>query len=514
MDRDSVRMTLPSIEPAEARRMLGIERLVLEIHDASFPGVEHEDVGRGSPGSEAAGDLFRLLVTLGFDGIQLGPQGETSDGNPSPYDARLFRRDSRSIALSPLVEAGQLSRATLARLTAGRPAGSLTMAAPEYAHAAISQALDEAFPRDLMSRHERAEWLLDAQHRRVRALHPRLRWIGDLQIGMSPEDTLRFQDLFLPGFCMGAPPSRTNPEGQPWGYPVFDPRRRPAVLELMRARVRRMLAEDDAVRIDHPHGLVCRWVYRPGQPVADGARLFAAPDDPDLAPFAIARPDQIDRRRARHADEWERDLDEDQIARYAEIIDLIVDEVVADGGQKSDIVCEVLSTMPHPLARVLARHGLGRFRVLQKLSLTDPADVYRIEHARPEDWIMVGNHDTASIWSLIEEWRGGPQWKAWGSYLAGLLGRIVDADVLCADPREMVHALFAAIFASPARNVLVCFTDLFGLTERYNLPGTTSPANWRLRVPPDFRARLASGGGLDVARALAMAVASRHSRAR
>ena len=61
-----------------ALRALGIERLVLAIHDVSFPSAAAEDVGRGSPYSSGGRAFLDFAASLGFDGIQLGPQGQTS----------------------------------------------------------------------------------------------------------------------------------------------------------------------------------------------------------------------------------------------------------------------------------------------------------------------------------------------------------------------------------------------------------------------------------------------------
>ena len=61
---------------------------------------------------------------------------------------------------------------------------------------------------------------------------------------------------------MGAPPSRTNPEGQPWNYPVLDPDQYATrVRELVTLRADKSFDEYDSLRIDHPHGLICPWVY-------------------------------------------------------------------------------------------------------------------------------------------------------------------------------------------------------------------------------------------------------------
>jgi hypothetical protein len=50
----------------------------------------------------------------------------------------------------------------------------------------------------------------------------------------------------------------------------------------------------------------------------------------------------------------------------------------------------------------------------------------------------------------------------------------------------LVHALFADMLHSKARNIMVFVSDMLGVTERYNTPGTISDDNWSLRVPPDF----------------------------
>ncbi|TMA51142.1 MAG: hypothetical protein E6J75_18980 [Deltaproteobacteria bacterium] len=118
-----------------------------------------------------------------------------------------------------------------------------------------------------------AQFVAQTQRRRFAAAAAELglRLFADLPIGLSVEDEWCHPGLFLDGYRMGAPPSRTNPEGQAWGYPLFDPRRylepaasgaRPGpVLRFLAARLDRMFAEVDGVRVDHPHGLVCPWVY-------------------------------------------------------------------------------------------------------------------------------------------------------------------------------------------------------------------------------------------------------------
>lgn len=610
----------------EALALLGVRRLLLGIHDAAFPGDAEDDLGRGSPHSAGARAVLELVHRLGFDGLQLGPQGATSASNPSPYDGTLFSRNPLSLSLAPLATpawGSLLSRRTLEELASRRP-GPEDRVAYAYAYEATARAVreiaatfrrkraEEVDPavarlargvegfraahaawllpdalyvalerehrgrhfsrwaeesgeegaldaelwappagaegaaaerrRALALRHELAvgdhalvQHLLDLQHRLFRdeAARRGLVLFGDLQVGMSAADAWATRGLVLPGWLMGAPPSRTNPEGQAWNYAVLDPRRYAEVggdgalgdgpaLRFFRARVRRMLSDLDGLRIDHPHGLVCPWVYRagpdPDREVRAGTRLFESPDVPGLEGLAIATREQLDPALPRHADDFVRALDEAQVTRYATLVDAVMDVAREHGRGREEVACEVLSTLPHPLRRVLDRHGLGRFRVTQKADLTREDDVYRGENAAPADWIMLGNHDTRPIGVVAEEWVARGSSRAQAEYLATRLltpGEDRERWVarVAGDPGELAQARFADLFVGPAKNVLVYFTDLLGAREPYNQPGTVSDANWSQRVPRDvrgaYRSSLAANRALDLPRALARALRSR-----
>lgn len=624
-------LSLPAPSPAEditaALDLLDKRRLVLSIHDVSFPSAAGQDIGRGSPYSEGGLRFLHFARSLGFDGVQLGPQGQTSRSNPSPYDGTLFSRNILSMDLHALARdprwAGLLSHEALTRIAGDSPRPDGRRAVHPHAYDVCHAALDEAH-RELarrraqgdpavasvvedlerfMARHEHwlgadalyhalaaerggahhREWPTDGDARldpvllapppgaggaARRAGHERrlgadieryalgqlivhrqhdgfracvnawgLRLYGDLQVGLSPCDEWQRSHLCLSDYRMGAPPSRTNPAGQPWGYPVLDPDQLhdasgapgPA-LRFFLARVEKILDECDGLRIDHPHGLVCPWVYRwddpdPLRAVQHGARLFespALPDHPALARYAIARAEQLspDPATPRYADDWVRALEPAQVDRYAVLIDALMATVRARGGDADDLVCEVLSTQPYPLACVTERHGLGRFRVTQKANLERAEDVYRSENARPEDWIMVGTHDTAPIWRLAHQWQQSDMVGRQAAYLAQRLcpgGSAGDVDALArelaADPRKLAHAKVADVFASAARHVQVFFADLLGMDEVYNAPGTVGEHNWSLRVPPDHAARYAEdaarGEALDLRCVLALALRQR-----
>jgi 4-alpha-glucanotransferase len=394
---------------------------------------------------------------------------------------------------------------------------------------------------DTVAFNEFCQLVLQVQHdqlrTRLRALDLRL-W-ADLQVGLGPRDRWRQQRLFLPGYALGAPPSRTTPQGQAWGYPVLDPQMFDhGGFGFFDRRVQRLLSDFDGLRIDHPHGIVCPWVYRTdlaepgGDPlpaVRAGARLYASPDLPDhpaLARYAIAARGDLapaQETRPRHADDWVRTLAPAQIARYAQLLDRVMAAAHAPGAAAKEICAEILSTCPFPLAEVMKRHGLGRLRVVQKADPDDPRDPYRSETAAPADWITLGTHDTAPIWSVVDDWHAAEAAQqtrrdAWVRYLAerlapGEANRVPLAARLGADPSALVGALAADLFVGPAARVTLFFADFLGLRAPYNVPGTIDDRNWTLRVPPDFAAAYArdraAGRALDLTRALALALRAR-----
>lgn len=593
-----------------ALRALGIERLVLAIHDVSFPSAPGEDVGRGSPYSRGGRAFIDFVRELGFDGIQLGPQGQTSLGNPSPYDGSVFSKNILSIALAELAEprfasvlpatfvdaavyaapAGDarvhythafrsqsdgvaLASANLAQRVAAGDSAANELAADVAFFAARAEwlmhdARFEAFAtmhgtddwrlwpeidrlpsperiaevgarhRDVIEAYVLGQYVLDAQHRALREhlSGAGVRLYGDLQVGLSLRDRWSRGHLFLDRYLMGAPPSRTNPEGQPWGYPVLDPRQyltrfvgdgaASAPLAFVRARVTKLFAELDGLRIDHPHGLVCPWVYDGSAPdplpaVVNGARLFETPASaahPSLAALAIARPDQIDAGVPAYDDAHVHGLTAEQVTEYERIFAIVMETARAAGRGANDVLCEVLSTCPAPLACVMQRYDLGRFRVTQKASLVDPADGYRGENAHARDWIMIGNHDTPPLRAVIDRWTRGATVAARAEYLATRLEpttsrRAALATSLASDPRRLALGMFAELFVGPAANVLVFFADLYGETATYNTPGVMSADNWSMRVPGDFdaiyEARRTCGEAMDLAGALALAMRAR-----
>jgi 4-alpha-glucanotransferase len=622
---------------ADALKVLGKKNLVLVIHDQSYPQLDGEDTGRGSPYSSGGKTFIEFLKNLGFNGIQFGPQGQVTFENPSPYDSTAFSKNVLSIALGPLVWdpewAGLLSEKAFDKVVSSKPERSSKWVQHKYLFIAQQQALREAFYKFikkgqrleenqslsdedhyvvaliqrfrrfkaenknwlennalfdvLAAKHRNSNWklwpncldrhllsnkrlsldqvrrrkqkiekdysqqmefyrfcqfIVHAQHETLRCLAKslNLKLFGDLQIGYSSADEWAYQMVFLKNYRMGAPPSRTSPDGQPWNYPVINPLKYTKKisglgpgLQLLAERLQKMFKEFDGLRIDHPHGLVCPWVYRidPAyhrrdcfDAVQNGARLFSSPDiseHPELAEFAIARPEQINTSVARYADDWVVDLEPEQVDKYSTVVDLILESIKKAGCCKSDVLLEVLSTLPFPLRKVMEKYNVGRFRVTQKADVANLKDVYRSENAKPQDWIMVGNHDTKPIWLVAEEWHDSGQNFARAAYLAERLiddhqKQSVFTGKMAEDPCLLAQAQFADLFASPAENISVFMSDLLGLKDIYNIPGIMDDKNWRLRVPADYEQiylqRLSKNKALNIPHALAMAIRAKRPK--
>ncbi|HTL31654.1 MAG TPA: 4-alpha-glucanotransferase, partial [Kofleriaceae bacterium] len=272
---------------------LGVKRMLFAIHDVSFPSDPDEDIGRGSPATKAAQRLFGYVKELGFTGVQLGPQGQTSRSNPSPYDSTIFSRSVGNIALGSFHRGGAfeglVSPVDLEAVLVEPPRGHarhrhaydtswqlITVAynalmsgmrpdlktqlrdfmkaqswwlVPDAVHAALATKLYRGagfreWPeteRELWAREdtallevlERIHWrfveryslgqlFAHMEHERLRRIC-KLQLYGDMQVGYSDADAWHYSNVFLPGYRMGAPPSRTNPDGQPWGYPALHP---------------------------------------------------------------------------------------------------------------------------------------------------------------------------------------------------------------------------------------------------------------------------------------------------
>ena len=191
---------------------------------------------------------------------------------------------------------------------------------------------------------------------------------------------------------MGAPPSRTNPDGQPWGYPVLDLERlrrrgaraahgarRPALCRLRRP------AHRSSARPRLPVG-VRRDDRRPAAAVMPARACSARPTCPTIRSsrrFAIARADQLDRSRRACAGPTTgcAHSTTTQVARYGALFDASWRACAPRASPRGRRRVRGAEHVAVPLA---PRDGALRprpLRVTQKANLARADDVYRSDNA-------------------------------------------------------------------------------------------------------------------------------------
>ena len=79
----------------KALKVLGKKNLSMIVHGPSFPAVEGQDYGIGSPNTLGGQNFMKFLSDLGFNGIQLGPEGKNKiNRRLSLYRNNVFKQSS------------------------------------------------------------------------------------------------------------------------------------------------------------------------------------------------------------------------------------------------------------------------------------------------------------------------------------------------------------------------------------------------------------------------------------
>lgn len=131
----------------KALKALKKKNLSMIIHGPSFPAAVGQDTGIGSPNSTGGQNFMSFLSDLGFNGIQLGPEGKTKSIDASPYVGTMFSNNPLFIDLFQLTQsdfAGILSSETFEKTVKENPSKT-NRTAYEYIYKASDSALKEAF---------------------------------------------------------------------------------------------------------------------------------------------------------------------------------------------------------------------------------------------------------------------------------------------------------------------------------------------------------------------------------
>ncbi|HZK74322.1 MAG TPA: 4-alpha-glucanotransferase [Clostridia bacterium] len=257
--------------------------------------------------------------------------------------------------------------------------------------------------------------------------------ITDVPVGFASDsfDAWRWQDLLAPDMRVGAPPDEFFPDGQDWGFPPFDPwKLRRAHYEPFVEAVRSAAAHAAGIRLDHVMSLFrLFWIPSGSQP---GGGAYVRYPATDLLGLLAA-----ESRRAR-----------------------------------AFVIGEDLGLVEPEVRTRLRRRGALSYRLLW------------FEGPTPDQWpknavAAVGTHDlptVAGIWDFTE-----PDQRQ-----HRLRQRLLDVTHAPdgTSAIDVAVSAYAALAASPSRIVLASLEDALGVSERPNVPGTTTEfPNWRLALP-------------------------------
>jgi 4-alpha-glucanotransferase len=291
------------------------------------------------------------------------------------------------------------------------------------------------------------QWIAHEQWQHARQQSPGLRVSGDFPFGVAADsaDVWSNQDLFSFDGSVGAPPDAFSAEGQNWQLPVYRwDVMRGRSYEWFGARARRASELFDLFRVDHVVGLFRSWVF-PG----DGSAARFQPED-----------------------------EASQLAQGERLL-----QAVMNAG--AGVIAEDLGTIPGFVRKTLTALGLPGFRVMRwerewdepGLPFIDPADYPRLSVAAS------GTHDTDT---LAEWWQHADEPERLAALAVasnpGLSPR-PEPDPDDAFVPGVRDALLDALYASGSDLLILPIQDVFGWTDRINVPALIDDSNWTWRLP-------------------------------
>lgn len=296
-----------------------------------------------------------------------------------------------------------------------------------------------------MLRHQYLQWQAELQWHGARTLARTegVTVFGDMPFmvsASSPDVWVRPDELMF-DVSLGVPPDQFSETGQDWGLPTYRwDRIAQTGYACMRQRARRMDELFDGYRVDHVVGLFRTY----GKPVA-GEAFF----NPQGEAAQIAQGEAILR-------------------------------ILLEG--RAEIIAEDLGLVPPFVRETMARLGVAGCKVLRWERDWHAAGHPFITpaHYPPVSAAMSGTHDTETLagwWaSANAEARLAalalPQLRAAG---------LADASMPWSD--ALRDAWLAAAYESGSNELFVTAQDLFGWTDRINVPGTVGEHNWTWRLP-------------------------------
>lgn len=342
--------------------------------------------------------------------------------------------------------------------------------------------------------HQYVQWIAFEQWKSLKTHCDRrgIALMGDVPFGVSyySADVFANPALFDLDWSGGAPPERffrsdpfTEKWGQNWGIPLYrwDVMRADG-FAWWRVRVRTVRSVFHLFRIDHILG--CYRIYAfPWRPERNDEFLpldeaAASRKTGGRLPVFKSRDDATHENREANRRQGE------------ELLKVLLDEV-----GKFRLVGEDLGIVPPYVRPSLTSLGIAGFKVPQ-WELEQGGRLIAGEHYPRLSLATYATHDHPTIKAAWDGWfaalsgqgdsvNQGPALDEMRA-LAGYAG--MGAPLPRPFDDQVLDRLLEALFNSNAWLAVVMITDLFGSTQRFNVPGAVADSNWSERLPNGPRA--------------------------
>lgn len=303
-----------------------------------------------------------------------------------------------------------------------------------------------------------AQWIFQGQWAALRQ-HARDKGVvilGDIPIFVAHDsaDVWARQELFFldedgqPTVVAGVPPDYFSETGQLWGNPLYRwEEAAEAIYPWWLARLRKILALVDWVRIDHFRGFEAYWEIPGDAETAVSGRWVKGPGN------------------------------------------TFFDTVRAALGESLPIIAEDLGEITPPVLALRERYRLPGMKVLHFAYGSDANNPFHLHHHEPDGVAYLGTHDNNTTVGWLDEIRNPPP---------GREDRVLDSKntrealrryhaIELSDPNaDIVWRMIGLLQSSVARVAVVAFQDLLilGADQRMNVPSVPG-GNWEWRAGDD-----------------------------
>ena len=337
--------------------------------------------------------------------------------------------------------------------------------------------------------HAYTQWLAYQQWEEVRdyARSVGVKLMGDVPFGINycSADVFFHPEQFILDWCGGAPPETYFKDdlfvqkwGQNWGIPLYDwPTMKADGYAWWRQRIQKLCIVFDVFRIDHVLGFYRIYSF-PWRPQRNAEFLPLTPEEAA----------ELTGGRLPHFIEHDDESDESKAANLAQG-DLYL-RMILDAAGGSEVIAEDLGTVPDYVRPHLLSLDIPGFKISHweddgnghavqgkdypECSFTtyathdhQPMKTHwdqrcREADSQAEETRAMANRELRFLTEFAHLWEREGHWTPYNDGIR--------------------RALLEGLFASNSRYAVFMITDLFGMEDRFNVPGIAGAMNWSARL--------------------------------